>query len=157
GAVLLTLAAVADRLLPRLLPAARELMWRSALFGALLTATLQIAGQHAPLGGRVMFAAPPVEQASASVVAANSDNAASASAAPSEGAKPAAAPSAKSTPAPADRAPLSTLLTRAFVAQPSDTPVPRAPFPWTLALWLIWALGAQFGVFRFALAWTRWQ
>src|SRR5579871_4997343 len=156
GALLLTFAFVVDRAVPRLLPAARELLWRGALFGALLTATLQIAVQHAPLGGRVMFAAPSMETATAVANAtsqASTDTATNANAAPTP-----AAPAPKPAATAAEPAPLSALLTRALVAQqPGDTPAPRAPFPWTLALWLIWAIGAQFGVFRFALAWTRWQ
>jgi len=161
GAVLLTFAFVVDRALPRLLPAARELLWRGALFGALLTATVQLAVQHAPLGGRVMFAAPNLQAPAADAAAGSARSSVATAANPVVPDNAAASAPAASTPKPAaTQAPpasLSVLLARALVAQPSDPPAPRAPFPWTLALWVIWAIGAQFGVFRFALAWTRWQ
>ena len=57
---LLTLAFVVDRLVLRMPGAWRELLWRSALFGALLTATAQVAVQHAPLSGRWTFAPAPI-------------------------------------------------------------------------------------------------
>ena len=52
---LLLLAFAVDRCVPRMPIAWRELLWCSALFGALLTATAQVAVQRAPLSGRWTF------------------------------------------------------------------------------------------------------
>jgi beta-lactamase regulating signal transducer with metallopeptidase domain len=49
---LLAAALLIERAMPRLPNAWRELLWRTALFGALLTASAQLAVQHAPLSGR---------------------------------------------------------------------------------------------------------
>ena len=52
GVVLLLAAWMIDIWVASLRGTWRELLWRSALFGCVLTATLQVVSQHSPLGGR---------------------------------------------------------------------------------------------------------
>jgi beta-lactamase regulating signal transducer with metallopeptidase domain len=66
GVVMLLAAWTIDRSVPSLRGAWRELLWRTALFGCVLTATLQILSQQAPLGGRWNVAAEPVAAIAAS-------------------------------------------------------------------------------------------
>ena len=61
ASVLLACASAIDRFVRR--DTWRELLWRCALFGGALTATLQVASQHVPLGGRLaLHSAAPIAQ-----------------------------------------------------------------------------------------------
>ncbi len=59
GVVLLLAAWTVDTWVPSLRGAWRQLLWRTALFGCVLTATLQVVSQQSPLGGRWNVAAEP--------------------------------------------------------------------------------------------------
>ena len=63
GVVLLLVAWMIDIRVPSLRGAWRELLWRTALFGCVLTATLQVVSQQSPLGGRWNVVAEPAPAA----------------------------------------------------------------------------------------------
>ena len=131
GVLLLIAAAVIDRAFA-LRNAWRELLWRSALFGGVLTATLQIASGQLPLAGRLHVAEQHAPLASAVMPPLSS--------APIVVADMPKQTSSASQPAP------SVMTTNA------TTPFTWPSQRWAIALWLI---GALIMLGRTALQWRR--
>lgn len=129
--VLLSIAWAVDRGFLRRQPAWRELLWRVALFGAVVTAGVQVLSTvDLPL--RFVWRVPAATQA---IVATVPDTASAAVEASASSTKVSAEREAATTPLPSSvRAPMR-----------ADVTVPRvdaSPFPWVGLLLAVWLTGA---------------
>jgi beta-lactamase regulating signal transducer with metallopeptidase domain len=128
GVVLLLVALTMDTSMPSLRGAWRELLWRTALFGCALTATLQILSQQAPLGGRWNVAAEPAPAVAA--VAASTPR--------SDSAK--ADPIALSQTLPVIHRPAPQAVTSIASSSAQARPLPWSRLAWIVGVWLAGAL-----------------
>jgi beta-lactamase regulating signal transducer with metallopeptidase domain len=136
GVVLLLAAWTIDTGMPSMRGAWRELLWRTALFGCVLTATLQVASQQAPLGGRWNVAAEsPTAAAASTAAAARSESGKTDPVAPSQAVRV-----IKHLPAQA--------VTSA--ASSSAVTTQSRPLSWSRLAWIVgvWLAGALFMIGR---------
>lgn len=129
--ILLGLAWAISRQLRGRHPLGEQAIWRAALFGSILTATLQVATGWQPLGGALSFPSGPVDTVVSSALSAE--------------------------PAPSREVPATNLSLRAVEAAPSAAPAERlaasatAASPWTW-LALAWGFVAAALLVRWAAA-----
>ena len=142
GTLLLLLAYALERTFPALRRSLRELLWRSALFGAVLTATLQLAAPELPAAGALLGSASPRVVAAPSASAQEVVGIGTPRVVDVRESKPPMQPQAEVVPAATPH--FATKYTLFQIG----TPLAR----WIVALWLA---GAALALLRTAASWRR--
>jgi len=160
GAVLLLVAWCIDRGATALRGATRELLWRSALFGCVLSATLQVLVPAQSEKVRRFLPAPLIATITDSTIADVAITDAS-KAAPPAHATPAAIADAPARTATRPAAPKSVAAGRSVSIAPpvgardSEGVLPYTPLHWTAWLLGAWLAGVIIALSRIGVAWYR--
>lgn len=143
--LLLGLAWAVSRQLRGRHPLGEQAIWRAALFGSILTATMQIATGWQPLGGGFSFPARPAQVSVPGAVAADPNLPAEAPVTTMSLRTATVSSSASGAPA----LPISAAIAE---AAPPASASPSSPAPWAAWLALAWGLGAAALLVRWGAA-----